>query len=537
MTVKRKLVGIATLAVLLLMLVGSFGFSGISQLSRSITQLETQTRILGNHLTADMMHDALSSDVFAAIVSSSTGKIQAISAAQSDQRENAQLFRQMLEVNQQLITDSATRNALQNVLPVLSAYIASTDRMVALAQSDLNQALSELESFSESYTNLAVEMENLTTLIENEVASVERIAATSTARSNLLMGISVGLGVVLMAFMAAIISNSIIKPLNRLVADAEIAATGDLGHPLRFSGTDEITQAALAIESMRKNLAIMVSAISASSARLISASGDMIKTTVNSRGDVERQQAEISQVAAAMHEMAATSQDVAQNISMIADSAVNANRESHAGTEVVAHTVTEVQSLAEQIEQSAMVINQLSVDSEEISQVLSTITGIAEQTNLLALNAAIEAARAGDQGRGFAVVADEVRTLARRTQQSIGHIQATIEKLQGGSRSAVRSMESSRNKAREVMEQARNAGTSLDAIVHGVTGIRDMSSHIANAALQQSAVSDDISRSLVQIDDRSQTTSEGLRLTNSAATTVAEIASELNQAVSRFRLV
>ena len=536
MTVKQKLTGMAALAVLLLLIVGSFGFSGISQLSQSTGQLQLQTRILGNHLTADMMHDALSSDVFAAVVASSIGDLPAIVTARADQQEHADTFRAMLDANQQLITDTATENALQNVLPVLNDYISSTDRIVSLADSDLALARSELGEFRAAYARLADEMENLTGLIEAGAAAVETGANNNATRSNLFMGIALGVGVLLMAFAAWLISRSIVGPLNQLVTGAEIAATGDLGQPLHISGKDEITQAATALDSMRANLATMVAAISESAGKLSAASGDMTAATVQSRSSVDRQQAEISQVATAMHEMTATSQDVAQNISRIADAAVAANHESTAGTEVVGNTITEVQGLAQQIEQSAAVINQLSEDSKEISQVLSTITGIAEQTNLLALNAAIEAARAGEQGRGFAVVADEVRTLAGRTQLSIGQIQATIEKLQGGSRSAVKAMESSRNKSSEVMDQARNAGASLEAIVRGVAEIKDMSSQIANAAMQQSAVSEDISKSLEQIDGQSRVTTEGLGRTNNAATAVADIASELTQAVSRFRL-
>ncbi|WP_240995877.1 methyl-accepting chemotaxis protein, partial [Pseudomonas viridiflava] len=111
-------------------------------------------------------------------------------------------------------------------------------------------------------------------------------------------------------------------------------------------------------------------------------------------------------------------------------------------------TISLIQGLEVQAEQTSRIIGELKGESDSISSVLDVIRGVAEQTNLLALNAAIEAARAGEQGRGFAVVADEVRNLAKKTQDSTVSIQNMIANLQSGSDRAASSMQETLGKAK-----------------------------------------------------------------------------------------
>ncbi len=84
----------------------------------------------------------------------------------------------------------------------------------------------------------------------------------------------------------------------------------------------------------------------------------------------------------------------------------------------------------EEAELASAAVQELGSASEDIGDIVGTISGVAEQTNLLALNATIEAARAGDAGKGFAVVADEVKQLARSTGQATEAIEERIASLQ-----------------------------------------------------------------------------------------------------------
>jgi methyl-accepting chemotaxis protein len=197
--------------------------------------------------------------------------------------------------------------------------------------------------------------------------------------------------------------------------------------------------------------------------------------------------------------------------------------------------MSDIEGLAQAVEQAGGVIHKLEADSENIGTVLDVIRGIAEQTNLLALNAAIEAARAGEQGRGFAVVADEVRNLASRTQQSTQEIQGMIEQLQSGARDAVQVMDTGREQAQTSVEQAARAGASLEAITQAVASIREMNHHMAESARQQGQVAEEINQNLTNITQVAEQTTEGAGQLGQASDQLAGLATELQSLVGHFK--
>ena len=251
---------------------------------------------------------------------------------------------------------------------------------------------------------------------------------------------------------------------------------------------------------------------------------------------VAGQRSQIEQVATAMNEMSATAQEVARSAAAAVDSAQSVNNETVSGRALVESQVGSIQRLADGIDQSVAVINQLASDSASISQVLDVIKGIAEQTNLLALNAAIEAARAGEQGRGFAVVADEVRNLAKRTQQSTEQIENMIDKLQGGVGAAVKAMGASHQMASGTVSESGKVQLALENILGAVGMIVDQSQQIAAAAEQQTAVAHDIDQNIVEINRAGERTAAGASQTESASRELSGLVSRLKQLIGAFRV-
>ncbi|WP_454252187.1 methyl-accepting chemotaxis protein [Pseudomonas sp. R151218B TE3479] len=300
--------------------------------------------------------------------------------------------------------------------------------------------------------------------------------------------------------------------------------------------SDELGVLQQGIQRMGTTLRDLIGGIRDGVTQIASAAEELSAVTEQTSAGVNSQKTETDQVATAMHEMSATVHEVARNAEHACTAASEADEQARIGDQVVAQAIVQIERLASEVGRSVEAMDELEQESARIVKIMDVIRAVAEQTNLLALNAAIEAARAGDAGRGFAVVADEVRGLAQRTQHSTEEIESLVAGLQNGTRQVSSIMRNSRELTDSSVELAGKAGISLGNITQAVSGIQAMNQQIAAAAVQQSSVAEDISRSILSVRDVSEQTASASEETAASSIELARLGNQLQQLVSHFKV-
>jgi PAS domain S-box-containing protein len=196
-------------------------------------------------------------------------------------------------------------------------------------------------------------------------------------------------------------------------------------------------------------------------ADIVTSASEMAEAAGSASLNAETAASAASEAMSSAQTVAATTEELAGSIREIGSQVTHA-------TSVTREAVDESQA-------ARKTITQLDLEVERIGHITSLIAEIASQTNLLALNATIEAARAGDAGKGFAVVAAEVKKLAAQTAKATGDISNQIAEIQRATTETVGAVTRIGGKVAEMDE---------------------VSTAIAAAMEQQSAATQEISRSV-----------------------------------------
>ena len=431
---------------------------------------------------------------------------------------------------------------------------------------DVAGATSYLHSSVEPYSNdLINEFEKLSD-IRKESINEKAQSVTDLGKQSLILTLIIsGLVIVLGITIALLTSNSIIKPINKVVERMKIMAYGDLSpEPLEVTSEDETGQLSLAINQMQVMQKEVMEGMKMASEMLTNHSNDLTQSANEVKSGSEQVATTMQELATGSEAQATTASNLAvvmdnftkkvqttnKSGERIKDSSAGVLSMTHEGKQYMEDTSRQMAKIDEIVLDAVFKMATLDNQTQEINNLVVIIQKIADQTNLLALNAAIEAARAGEHGRGFAVVADEVRKLAEQVAVSIADITGFVGKIQTESKKVTDSLQNGYTEVVEGSSQIKQTGATFNKINSSVTkmvqDIKDISTNLesiqANSELMNSSIEEIASVSEESAAGIEETSAASQEITSSMeevagnSEQLADLAQGLADMVDEFKL-
>lgn len=428
-----------------------------------------------------------------------TSEKELLVVARADKQQEVQLLIDQTNQYRDII--------VKEYLPVAKTYHAAKAvgdlTLEREAGTKLNEITKRLRPLSESVTAKA------DGIAENNVNLAKNLIDNSINRADDINRFSLVISLIVMILglvIAIVLTNMIRKPILALTAITNQYAAGDLREIVELKSADEVGELGHSLRTMHNHFVSMITNIRSASGQLAMASEQMASSTEevtatgesisqsmqHLSGEADTGNSSMLEASQALVELSSLIQIAKKKAIDTGNNSIETLAAAENGRAKVTESVSKMDNITEQTKRSSQIIGELNDYSQQISQIIDTITMIAKQTNLLALNAAIEAARAGEHGRGFAVVAEEVRQLAEQSNQGAQEITALVERVTEKTQLAVLAMTQNVTEVEGGVITVNEAGLALDKILQAVRFMADEAREIGNITSEQVANSDQI---------------------------------------------
>jgi len=315
-----------------------------------------------------------------------------------------------------------------------------------------------------------------------------------------------------------------------------MSVDGDLTRRVTVRSQDEIGKTAQAFNSLVEGIANIIKQVLDNAAK-VSASAIQLSAASKQIAQGSHLQSEAAaSSAAAVEQITVSIGSVAANAEEVRQLSERSLHQTLQGNQDVTAMIGEIRQVEEAVNQIAASVKEYVDSTRAITGMTQHVKDIADQTNLLALNVAIEATRAGEQGRSFMLVADEVRKLAEKSSSSAGEIDQVTSLLNQKSilvetvvQSGLRSLHATHEQVERVHNFLLDSGESVSHSSHGM-------SDIAASVREQSMACNEIARNVDKIAKMSEENHEAVRLNSREILKLEQLAKELQDAASRFRV-
>ncbi|MDA4080896.1 methyl-accepting chemotaxis protein [Bacillus cereus] len=351
----------------------------------------------------------------------------------------------------------------------------------------------------------------------NNAEQLQQVNNNSAQNTMIMFVVLSILAIIIVIFIGYLIRLTIRQPLLLLQNDMKKVAAGNLTIRTSYKANNEIGNIVQSFNSMLDNLQQLIASVKSTTQEVISStdgvlqdtkrasniSNEVVQTISEVKEKIAGQVTSIQESSSSMDEITIGVQTVAESSAVVAEVAVTTTEQIHIGSDVIKHSILQMNSVHDVVEETSKVIDRLVTRTQQIDTALDAITNIAEQTNLLALNAAIEAARAGENGKGFAVVAAEVRDLAEKSKESANEINHLVKSIQQDTQDTVHVMQKGEQKAAEGKEAAHQADQTFSSIMRDIDKITSQIQEVSAATEEMSAGIEEVNASLSLVSDTS----------------------------------
>jgi twitching motility protein PilJ len=321
----------------------------------------------------------------------------------------------------------------------------------------------------------------------------------------------------------------------RLMNELGDLADGDL--TVRATVTEDITGAiADSVNATTEELQRLVSRIVAAAEQMRLSTSEAESVSKNLLEATQKQVREIQDAGDSVQLMSRSIREVDAAANKAAEVGRHTLATTGLGAQAVRNTISGMDGIREQIQETSKRIKRLGESSQEIGEIVDLISDITEQTNVLALNAAIQAVSAGEAGRGFSVVAEEVQRLAERSADATRKISGLVKTIQSDTHDAVAAMEKSTLGVVEGAKLSDMAGQSLKEIGLVSNELAALINSISVSTQMQTDMADEVASAMQGILKITEQTTEGTRQTAHSVAQLTTIASDLKGSVAGFKL-
>ena len=321
----------------------------------------------------------------------------------------------------------------------------------------------------------------------------------------------------------------------RLMNELQSVAEGDLTQEATV--TEDITGAiADSVNYTVEELRMLVGSVQNTAARVAQTTAQVDSTSTELLAASTEQLREIRETGRSVLDMAGRINEVSSQAQESAQVARQSLQAAEQGLRAVQDAIGGMNAIRDQIQDTSKRIKRLGESSQEIGEITELISDITEQTNVLALNAAIQAASAGEAGRGFSVVAEEVQRLAERSADATRQIAALVKAIQTDTQDAVAAMERSTQGVVEGARLSDSAGTALTEIDRVSRRLAELIEQISSATSREAELANGVADNIQHIFAVTERTGEGTRMTAQQVRELSQVAEELRQSVSRFKI-